>query len=139
MENSENLVLRTKHFSANELRCHCGNCIFSGMNSDYMEKVEAIRTDPAWGNKPMNPSSAFRCQDHNKYVSKTGGNGPHTKLRAIDFLCSSEEAIILEVLGYKHGMTGFGISQKGDYKKRFIHLDDLDNKKSQPRPHKWSY
>ena len=139
MQLSKNLVQRTKHFTENELRCKCGNCVFLGMDRDYMRKVEAIRTDPEWENRPMIPSSAFRCSAHNKAVSKSGSHGPHSKMRAIDFLCSSEEAILLEVLGYKHGMTGFGISQKGPYKKRFIHLDDLPNKKSQPRPHKWSY
>jgi len=100
-----------------------------------MRKIEELRS--LYG-KPLKVSSAARCSAHNMKVSATGSDGPHTKLRAIDFLIARKEAFVLLSLVSDMGkFTGIGINQKGD--SRFLHLDDLPDAPGQPRPTIWSY
>ena len=127
-------VISTDHFSAKELQCKCGECEFEGMDLAFMERMELIRTDPQWS-KPIRVSSAYRCENHNSKVSSTGANGPHTTTRAMDCLVSGFDAVILMMIAVKHGITGVGVSQKGEHSSRFIHLDDLEEN----RPACWSY
>ncbi len=45
----------------------------------------------------------------------------------------------LIALAHKHGFSGIGLRQHGDYKGRFVHLDDLSNATGRPRPWIWTY
>jgi len=129
------MIKFSKHFSEKELACKCGKCDFIGMHEDFMSKLEAIRQDSRWA-KPIRLSSAYRCPDHNSKVSSTGKDGPHTTSRAVDCLISGGDVQIFTLLAIQHGMTGIGWKQKGDYKSRFIHIDDITEG---IRPHSWSY
>jgi uncharacterized protein YcbK (DUF882 family) len=101
---------------------------------DFMQKIEAIRI--VFG-KPMPISSGARCPAYNKKVSGTGTTGPHTTGRAIDIAISGADALDLLSIALDAGMTGIGVAQKGDL--RFLHIDDLPNSPTSPRPFIWSY
>ena len=116
------------HFSHDELKCsHCGD---NQMDEAFMQRIEALRMIY---DKSMVVSSAYRCSYHNNNVSSTGGTGPHTTGKAIDFSCAYGTAMDILLLATSIGFNGIGISQKGDPKSRFIHLDMLE------RIALWSY
>ena len=123
------------HFSYNEMVCRCGKCKRADMDPDFMKLLEEIRK--AYGN-PMRVSSAFRCDDHNGKVS-TVKNGPHTHAkngsRAADVLISGAAASELFMVARQVGANGLGVSQKGNHKDRFIHIDGVDR----PEQAMWSY
>lgn len=128
--------MATEHFTDEELRCHCG-C--GGLPPQgFQNQLEEFRQ--VWG-QPMRISSGYRCPDHNARVSSTGRNGPHT-LGAVDVLVWGEEAFELVAEAIAWGWMGIGVSQKGPYASRFIHLDDLEDVADggqHPRPRIWSY
>lgn len=119
----------TPHFSNKELECKCG----CGMlpQKSFMDKIEAIRV--IYG-KPMRVTSAARCAAYNDSVSTTGRNGPHTTGRAIDIAIERGDALELARIALGHGITGFGVQQKGTG--RFLHFDDITGP---ARPNIWSY
>ncbi len=127
------LTKDSQHFSEAELKCKCG-CIYTGMNSEFMEKLEELRTTL---DHPLILSSAYRCPDHNSKVSSTGRTGPHTTRKAVDILCFGKVAHRLLDIAFSLEFTGIGVKQKGGHTSRFIHLDTLDH--TQGRPWVWSY
>ena len=132
-------VISTKHFLEEELRCKCGRCEFPGMDQQFMDLLEAVRTDPDW-DRPMKVSSAYRCPAHNDSVSSTGFNGPHTTGKAIDIQISGAEAHLLLGVAMGYDFSGIGIAQKGPHASRFIHLDTIATGETKgPRPWIWSY
>ena len=123
----------TPHFSTVELTCKCG----CGMlpQQSFMNKVEKLRV--AYG-ASLPVSSAARCAKYNLQVSNTGLEGPHTTGRAIDLLVARKAAFVLLGLVLDSGdFTGVGLKQSGGG--RFIHLDDLVDSPTQPRPTVWTY
>ena len=83
-------------------------------------------------------SSGYRSLAHNSAINGARYS-PHLFGRAVDVLCFGKEAYILIGLAMKHGMTGIGVQQRGDYDSRFIHLDNMDKVKPHHRPWIWSY
>ena len=126
--------LSTEHFSDRELACKC--CGVNRMDAGFMSKVETLRS--LYG-KPIKLSRAYSCPKHNSEVSITGLNGPHTTGHAIDVLVSGEDVYTLLDMALTIGFTGIGINQRGPHAQRFLHLDDLPNSVSAPRPRVWSY
>ena len=122
-----------KYFKVEEFACkHCGENL---MDHKFVDKLDVLRT--LYG-KSLIVNSGYRCPAHNSAVSSTGGSGPHTTGRAVDFKVDRGDAVRLleEAMGLGT-FTGFGIQQKGQ--NRFIHLDDLPNTTGQPRPTIWTY
>ena len=118
-------------FSEKELSCkHCGK---NKMVPSFMQKIVKLRREL---NFPFVVTSAYRCPAHNKKVSTTGEDGPHTTGRAIDIAVQGDLAYRLVAAALREGFTGIGVSQKGT--SRFIHLDDLDAVEH-ARPRIWSY
>lgn len=118
-------------FKRDELKCKgSGLC---KMSPDFMYKLCALRS---MYNAPLIITSGYRSPEHNKEVSYTGENGPHTTGRAVDISIRGKEALFIIKAAMSLGFTGFGVSQKGD--SRFIHLDDLEYPDF-PRPNLWSY
>lgn len=125
--------MATEHFTDAELSCRCGCGLLP--SRAFQDKNERLRR--LWG-KPLIVSSAKRCPAHNRKVSTTGDNGPHTK-DAIDYVVAPEDVWGFVRLAMNNGFTGIGVHQRGPYDKRFVHLDDLPNEPGQPRPRVWSY
>ena len=121
-----------KFFKPSEVTCKCG----CGMmpQEDFMARIELLRQACGF---PFIVTSCARCPDHNSRESSTGRTGPHTTGRAIDISCRGADALMLIQKALLHGFTGIGVNQKGSV--RFIHLDDLPNTPTSPRPFIWSY
>jgi len=133
------MLMITKNFSVNEMKCHCG-CGEDSMDMDFMDILQGIREDM---NRPLKISSAVRCVKHNMKVSSTGKNGPHVPrtegTKAADILVSGADALRLIDTARKHGISGIGLSQRGSHAKRFIHIDTLSADDGHPRPTVWTY
>jgi uncharacterized protein YcbK (DUF882 family) len=128
-------LTKLRYFKPSEFACKCGcGGGIAEMNPDFLERLDYLRED--FG-APLVLTSAFRCSKHNQSVSTTGANGPHTTGRAVDILIARRDALSLIPLAYNSGFTGIGVQQKGAV--RFIHLDDLPDGLSGPRPTVWSY
>lgn len=106
------------------------------VHTDFMNRLQGIRDVY---NGVMNVSSGYRAPEYNRKVSKTGYTGPHTTGRAVDITIFGYDQIRLLRIALAHGMTGIGLKQKGPHHLRFMHLDDLSNDNSQPRPWNWTY
>ncbi len=121
-------------FSLQKMACqHCGRIEINGA---FMDRLSALREE---FDQPMMETSGYRCPVHNSNISKTGETGPHTTGRAVDINIWGKSAHKLMGMASAHGFTGIGIRQTGMYKRRFIHLDDLDEAEGCPRPWVWSY
>lgn len=121
-----------KYFTLSEFACKC--CAQAPMDPSFLEEIDELRQ--RFG-KPMVVTSGYRCPKHNAVVSSTGANGPHTTGRAADFRVTHADAHRLLRISLEMGFTGIGVQQKGAA--RFIHIDNLPNAPSQPRPTVWSY
>lgn len=122
-----------KYFTDKELACQGGPCCGGEqkMNTVFMNKLDQIRHRLGF---PLRVTSGYRCPAHNANISHTGTTGPHTTGRAVDIAIQGEDAFKLIEIAMAFGMTGIGVSQKGN--KRFIHIDDLEHGL---RPRVWSY
>lgn len=91
--------------------------------------------------RPMPVTSGYRCRKYDgdlRSLRGQEGTGVHTTGHAVDVHVVGEDAHRLLMLAGKHGMTGVGVSQRGAYESRFIHLDDAWRPEF-PRPMVWSY
>ena len=102
-----------RYFTFEELKCKC--CGKSGMNADFMYKMDKAR---GISGVPYVPNSAFRCEDHNKEV---GGSDTSSHLLglAMDIATPDSPTRYKILTGLiKAGFTRLGIS------KDFVHVDD---------------
>jgi len=121
------------YFTEQELACKgTDEC---DMHSEFMEKLIAVREDY---NEPMIITSGYR---HLAYNDTIGGakNSPHLYGRAVDVKVVGGDALELIGAALRHGMTGIGVKQRGDHDRRFIHIDDMPQSDTHPRPWIWSY
>lgn len=100
------------------------------MDHEFITKLDKLRG--AYG-APLKVSSGYRCPAHNRVVSSTGADGPHTTGLAVDFAVDRANAHKLLTVAVQLGFRGIGVQQKGPG--RFIHLDDIQ----EGRPTIWSY
>lgn len=119
------------YFSEEELRCPC--CKVNGFNKDTLKKLNALREACGF---PISLNSAYRCEKYNRLK---GFTQTHATGQASDAKVSYKQAFKLLELAPSFGFTGIGVSQKGSFHSRFIHLDDLPEVEGRPRPHVWSY
>ncbi|WP_422452439.1 D-Ala-D-Ala carboxypeptidase family metallohydrolase [Endozoicomonas sp. ALC066] len=124
------------NFSYQELACKCGQCSADSgrqISPELMSQVQILREICGF---PFEISSAYRCQNHPAEARKSRP-GTHNKGLAVDILVNGYQAHHLLTEALKLGtFTGIGISQKGDYHRRFIHLDIS---RAGNRPWVWSY
>lgn len=118
-------------FSEDELKCKC--CGENKFNQNTLELLNRLRI--SFG-KPIIINSGYRCEEHNKAINATQ---THASGQAVDIKCSHKDAFRIVKIALRLGFTGIGVSQKGNTKTRFIHLDDLESEYYRPRPHIWSY
>ena len=122
--------METLNFKHKELTCKCG-CGREIEDEVFMYNLQRLREMLG---VPMVLSSAYRCPEYNDKVSNTGFGGPHT-IAAVDVLVYGEHAHRLLWMAMACGFTGIGISQKGPWAARFIHIDRL----REGRPWVWTY
>lgn len=119
------------YFTESELKCKC--CGDNKFNDRTLDKLIQLRAALDF---PFIISSGYRCPEYNRQI---GATQTHATGRAVDIQVSHGKAQELVSNARKYGFTGIGVNQKGAVKSRFIHLDDLPNSASRPRPHIWSY
>lgn len=124
-----------KNFSPKEMACRGSDSLL--IVRPFMDRLQAFR-DSLGFSFPV--TSGYRSPEHNKKVSSTGSNGPHTTGRAVDINVWGERAYLVLTNAAKFGFTGIGSNQKGSIlTKRFIHLDDLEPSMGRHRPTTWTY
>ena len=94
------------------------------MDNDFMQKLVTIRRELGF---PFYVTSGYRCPDHPAEKKKTTTGGPHTQGKAVDIAITGANAVNFLESCLRHGMTGFGIQQRGS-QTRFIHVDTLDKR-----------
>ena len=118
------------NFSEKEFRCkETGEC---QMDPNFLYTIQEIRN--VFG--PMSISSGYRSPEHSveKRKSKPGA---HASGMACDVQVYGESAWrLLRIAANLPEIRGIGVSQKGEPKHRFIHLDILPGPN---RPWVWSY
>ena len=121
----------SKHFKRSELECsHTGDC---KMEEEFMESLEKIRELYA---NPMRLSSAYRSVLH-PVESRKDSPGAHTAGQAVDILVAGWDAVeLLRIALNNPWVKGIGISQKGKWESRFIHLDTWSERTERAI---WSY
>lgn len=105
-----------KNFEKHEFDCKFSKK--NRMNEDFMDILQQIRNVY---NKPMIISSGYRDHSH-PIEEKKKRAGEHTFGLAADIFVHSQDAMDLFVIAYGHGIRRIGLMQRGDFKKRFIHL-----------------
>jgi len=116
-------------FQESEFRCsHTGLC---DMQVEFMDVLHAIRIE---FDKPMVISSGYRHPTH-PIEARKNTTGEHTMGTCADVKIRGPEALDLIAIALRHGITRFGIQQKGDV--RFLHLGIGGG--SLPNPALWSY
>lgn len=118
------------YFSDEELRCSC--CGSNQFDSDFLRLLNHLRAECGF---PFIISSAYRCPNHPIEATKKK-LGAHTTGKAVDILIYGDRAQKLLQAALNVGIERIGISQKGDIKSRFIHLDVCHDL---PSPALWSY
>jgi uncharacterized protein YcbK (DUF882 family) len=99
-----------------------------------MDILMKIRRD--YG-KPLVISSGYRHPTHPIEAAKRGLSGEHTLGTCCDVRINGAAAVELMTIALIHGITRFGVSQKGDPATRFLHLGIGGG--GLPNPTIWSY
>ena len=114
-----------KGFSENEMKCKGSDngktcdCGGKGLPShSFMVKLVKIRKRVG----SMVITSGYRCASHNRRVGGAS-NSAHPMRVAADIKANGKKALLIIIWGFIYGMTGFGVSQKGSFGSRFVHLD----------------
>ena len=111
----------SKHFTVEEIACKCG-CGFADIHAGTMYLAEQARE---FLGRPVIPSSACRCPEHN---AKVGGveNSKHVLGLAIDIPCEDPEALYTHLDKLYPNHMGLGLYKA----KGFVHMDfDINNRR----------
>jgi zinc D-Ala-D-Ala carboxypeptidase len=122
-----------KYFTREELKCKGTDECF--MNEEFMKQLHRLREDYA---RPMRITSGYRDVSYNTVIGGSP-NSAHILGQAVDVAVSGNEAYDLIRMAMLHGFTGIGVAQSGPQHKRFIHIDNMVNSDTSPRPNVWSY
>jgi hypothetical protein len=106
------------------------------VETDFLDRLEALRKTVG---HPLIINSGYRSPEYNNRVAETGTTGPHTTGRAVDIRIYGPRALNLVFHAVRLGFQGIGLSQKGPFANRFVHLDDLPGDGDTPRPFVWTY
>jgi zinc D-Ala-D-Ala carboxypeptidase len=122
-----------KYFTREELKCKGTDECF--MNEEFMNQLHRLREDYA---RPMRITSGYRDVSYNTVIGGSP-NSAHILGQAVDVAVSGNLAYDLIRMAMLHGFTGIGVAQRGPQNKRFIHIDNMVNSDTSPRPNVWSY
>lgn len=107
----------TKYFHVDEFACSC--CGRVDMDAEFLECIDNLREACDF---PFVVTSGFRCKEHNDKIGGAKGS-QHLFGMGADIRLSGDKAHKVVSLAREYGFNGVGISQKGNYSGRFIHLD----------------
>lgn len=118
------------YFTDQELACSC--CGKNEFDSDFLRLLNHLRAECDF---PFVVTSGYRCPLH-PVEAKKKKRGAHTTGKAVDIAVYGERAQKLLHAALSVGIERIGVSQKGDIKSRFIHLDVCHDF---PSPAFWTY
>ena len=118
------------YFTDQELACSC--CGKNEFDSDFLRLLNHLRAECGF---PFVVTSGYRCPLH-PVEAKKKKRGAHTTGKAVDIAVYGERAQKLLHAALSVGIERIGVSQKGDIKSRFIHLDVCHDF---PSPAFWTY
>ena len=131
------------YFTESELACRCcGKNHFKDSTLKRLIKTriryeELLREAGVTKNFGLIVSSGYRCPAYN---ARNNYTMTHSTGQAVDLRVALSRSYYLQKAAYENGWTGIGVSQKGDFKARYIHLDDLPAEPGErTRPTVWSY
>ncbi|WP_444941237.1 D-Ala-D-Ala carboxypeptidase family metallohydrolase [Microbulbifer sp. ZKSA004] len=125
-------MFQNDYFKESELACRC--CGKNHFKDETLKRL--IRVRERFG-KPMVINSGYRCPAHNARLNATM---THATGQAVDVQVALGRAYRLIQIAQEEGFTGIGVKQKGSFKRRFLHLDDLESIPGErTRPTVWSY
>lgn len=122
-----------KYFTREELKCKGTDECF--MDEEFMKQLHRLREDY---DRPMRITSGYRDVSYNTVIGGSP-NSAHIFGQAVDIAVSGSLAYELIRKAMLHGFTGIGVAQRGSHNKRFIHIDNMVNSDTSPRPTIWSY
>lgn len=111
------------HFTRDEMKCkHTGFC---EMTHAMMKALEEIRVTY---DKPIIVSSGYRDVSHPAERDKKSP-GEHTLGMAVDIAIYGSDALKLTTIALNNCIKRIGVSQRGEFGARFLHLGigDRDN------------
>ena len=71
------------NFNLSELKCKCGKCAFSFIDSRFVYALQTLRN--LWG-KPLILTCGYRCQEHNRSLKDSVFNSYHQLGLAVDLV-----------------------------------------------------
>ena len=72
----------SEYFTLGEIRCKCGKCDITLIDSELLLLMDAVRG--SW-HLPLTPSSVYRCQEHNRSLNNSSKHSAHQSGQACDF------------------------------------------------------
>lgn len=111
-------------------RLACSHTNDLKLRSGFMDKVLELRIVCGFA---FYVTSAYRSITHPVEARKSSP-GAHTLGVAIDIHVTADQAWQVVAEAYKLGFTACGVSQKGAWNSRFIHLDSATAEDMLPRP-----
>ena len=134
----------TRFFTDTELCCKCCGDLPAQEDSvlAFYDALDQLRSEVRF---KFSISEAYRCPARDRKVSlniATAGKGVHTFGTAAHIMCYGAVAHKLLKPAFEI-FTGIGITQVGDYEKRYIHLDTITAEEggiaNYGRPWVWSH
>ncbi len=109
--------VRWPNFARHELACrHTGLCRMDPAFLDWLQRLRG------WCGFPFVITSGYRHPTHPIEAAK-GRPGWHASGQAVDIRCAGEAAHKLLRHAMDNRVGGIGVSQKGDWGSRYLHLD----------------
>lgn len=123
-----------RHFTLEEFACKCGaHTEPPPMQVPFLDRLDSMRSLLGF---PLKVTSGFRCIP---YDSSIGGAGVHPSGCAANISIAGAQQDALIRLAVRYNVAGIGIKAKGPWAGRFVHLDDLPDSTTHPRPRIWTY
>ena len=72
----------SEYFTLGEIKCKCGNCNITFIDSELLLLADAFRR--GW-RLPLVPSSVTRCDEHNRSLANSSDHSAHISGQAADF------------------------------------------------------
>lgn len=120
----------SEHFNSDEFDCHCGCCTQTLIDTELVNKLEAMRTLIG---KPIKINSGYRCAHRQEQLRQMGfetasGKSQHELGKAADIMCDGMTGAELDKIARSVGIKAVGVAHN------WIHLDLRDD-----RERRWTY
>ena len=102
----------------------------------FMDWLQVVRYQ--YG-RPMHITSGYRTPQHQQLLPGGRITGAHVDGMAVDVKVYGSHALELIKVACANDVMGLGVSQSGNHRSRYLHLDMWDKASAGVRPGMWSY